>query len=204
MIDGVVVDGHRVLALEPLATERPVARYVAGADRFVRHVAAAAFAFSVAEVEGAATATGTGSFGAVRQQGQEVEYGVAFVGGMLEVVAVAGGTEGRFASGGGERAFVFGFGCVEVVVGFVLGHGCGRDGVDAAFDRYGAQVQEPVYQIEFVPTVSELKQRLDGIATHEANPATIFTVAIFRGVSIVDLGIFALSSALAYCSRRIG
>ena len=96
--------GHRALTLNPASLR--VALHVASTTEFLENrLAAATFAFSVGE-SGVMTIT-AGFLVASCVNPQKVEYGVAFVGRMLETIAMAGGAEGYFASSGEGRAFVF-------------------------------------------------------------------------------------------------
>lgn len=89
------------------------------------------------------------------------------------------------------------------MIGFILGYGAigakhtGTIGAVLAFARMGAQVHKDRYRTEFIP---DLEQRLGGNVIRRAMYTTVSRIAIFRGVDVVELGIFALSFALACCS----
>ena len=116
----VIIDRHCILTLKPLIPKLSIALHVADSSGILDQAAAAALFLSV--VEFAILMIEAESLVASRRKRQKVEYCVAFVSGMLEVIAVAGGTEAYFASGREARVFVF---------GFVLDHGWGRDGACA-------------------------------------------------------------------------
>ena len=119
-IHRVIIERYRVPTLQSFVLTHLIALLIAAIDVCLYRLAAATPHLSIAD------------FKAVMLRmmflvalGQEVEYGIAFVSRKLEAVAMAGGIEAGFVSGGERGPFVFGIGRVEVR--FVLGHGGGRD-----------------------------------------------------------------------------
>lgn len=234
----VITQGHRLFAHERLDPEPAVALLVATANGALEQLAVAAVCLSVVVVVVAAdltieavTTTTTRKKKRERTRGglsdaqgqQQVEDGVAFVGGMREVVAVAAGGEGGLGGEGERGPFVFGSGRVEVVVVFVLDDGgrarpgnvetVGADaavidtggGADVAFVRFGVQAPKGYCCTEILVEDSHLGAQFAkpscGIKLSlEVWGSKRLSVAILGGeLGVVELGIFALSFALACC-----
>lgn len=119
-IHRVIIERYRVPTLESFVVTHLIVLLIAAIDVCLDQLAAATPHLSVADFK--ALMMRMMSLVALRQ---EVEYGIAFVSRKLEAVAMAGGIEAGFVSGEERGPFVFGIG--RVAVGFILGHGGGRD-----------------------------------------------------------------------------